>query len=83
MARVERDRPLFPLPEPSPPAAPSPAEPSWRSWARRAVSPLVILVIALVKWGAKVKGVLLLLPKLKILTTSPRQLRWSTMNSTG
>jgi len=70
ITRVERDRPLFPLPEPSPPAAPSPAEPSWRSWARRAVSPLVILVIALVKWGAKLKGVLLLLPKLKILTTS-------------
>jgi len=70
MTRVERDRPLFPLPEPSPSAPPSPAAPQQRSWARRAVSPLVILVIALVKWGAKLKGVLLLLPKLKILTTS-------------
>jgi len=70
ITRVERDRPLFPLPEPSPSAPPSPAAPQGRSWARRAVSPLVILVIALVKWGAKLKGVLLLLPKLKILTTS-------------
>ncbi len=67
---MERERPLFPLPEPSPSAPPSPAGPQQRSWARRAVSPLVVVVIALVKWGAKLKGALLLLPKLKILTTS-------------
>jgi Zn-dependent protease len=39
-------------------------------WWKRALGPLAAAAILLAKFGAKLKGVLLLLPKLKILSTS-------------
>jgi Zn-dependent protease len=51
---------------------PEPARrpPSWRRW----LGPLVAVGIVLVKFGAKLKVVLLLLPKLKLFTTSASML---------
>ncbi|HWH44278.1 MAG TPA: site-2 protease family protein, partial [Thermoleophilaceae bacterium] len=53
---------------PSAPPAPKP-EPD-RPWWKRAAGAAAVLGILAVKFGAKLKGVLLILPKLKILTTS-------------
>src|SRR5829696_1660693 len=52
------DTPRTPPPEPQP------------SWLRRALGPLVVVGAVLLKIGGSLKGVLLLLPKLKLLTTS-------------
>jgi Zn-dependent protease len=41
-----------------------------RPWWRRAGGLIALLAIVAIKWGAKLKALLLLLPKLKILTTS-------------
>ncbi len=54
---------------PSPPTErpePSAPTPTWK----RLLGPLVALGLILVKFGAKLKGLLLLVPKLKFLTTS-------------
>ena len=64
--------PAAPVPEPPapPPAAPAP-EPSR---VRRALGPLFVAGLVVLKLGAKLKGLLLLLPKLKVLTTSASML---------
>jgi Zn-dependent protease len=50
-------------------------EPTQRSpWWKRALGPLVVVGVLIVKFGAKLKGVLLLLPKLKFLSTSASML---------
>jgi Zn-dependent protease len=57
------------------PAEPAPPEPPERKspW-RRLLGPIAAAGIVLAKFGAKLKGVLLLLPKLKILSTSASML---------
>jgi Zn-dependent protease len=60
---------LPPLGEPAPePSLPGARRPAGR--LRRALAPLVALGVLLLSWGAKLKGLLLLLPKLKLLTTA-------------
>jgi Zn-dependent protease len=54
------------LPEP----AQARRKPAWR----RVLGPLAALALVLVKFGAKLKGLLLLLPKLKLFTTSASML---------
>lgn len=49
-------------------------ESGWRSVAKRLGGPLIAVAILLAKFGAKLKGLLLLLPKLKIFTTSASML---------
>ena len=49
---------------------PSPFGEERRPWWKRLGGPLAVLVALVVKWGVKLKALLLLLPKLKILTTS-------------
>jgi Zn-dependent protease len=51
-----------------PPPSPFGEEP--RPWWRRLGGPLAVIVALVVKWGVKLKALLLLLPKLKVLTTS-------------
>jgi Zn-dependent protease len=64
--------PVAPVPEPPAPPALSPAaEPSR---ARRLLGPLFVAGLVVLKFGAKLKGLLLLLPKLKVLTTSASML---------
>ena len=64
--------PVAPVPEPPAPPALSPAaEPSL---ARRLLGPLFVAGLVVLKFGAKLKGLLLLLPKLKVLTTSASML---------
>ena len=62
----------LPLPEtpPAPPARGDEQRPAWR----RALGVLVALGLLIFKFGAKLKGLLLLLPKLKIFTTSATML---------
>ncbi len=57
------------------PAAPAPAPPREHKpiW-KRALGPLIALGLLLFKFGAKLKGLLLLLPKLKLFTTSASML---------
>ncbi|HEX5895880.1 MAG TPA: site-2 protease family protein, partial [Thermoleophilaceae bacterium] len=55
-------------PPPPPPAAPEPSR------ARRWGGPLFLIGLAVFKFGAKLKALLLLLPKLKVLTTSASML---------
>jgi Zn-dependent protease len=55
-------------PPPPPPAAPAPSR------AKRLLGPLFVAGLAIVKLGAKLKALLLLLPKLKLLTTSASML---------
>ncbi len=64
-----------PLPQPAGPAPGAPAPPRERKplW-RRAIGPLIALGVLLLKFGAKLKGLLLLLPKLKLFTTSASML---------
>ena len=52
--------------EPEPVWPPEPPKPAWR----KALGPLVVLGVLAAKWGVKLKAALLLLPKLKLLTTS-------------
>jgi Zn-dependent protease len=62
--------PAAPAPEPPapPPASPEPSR------ARRLLGPLFVAGLTIVKFAAKLKGLLLLLPKLKLLTTSASML---------
>jgi Zn-dependent protease len=59
----------YPLPEPRVPQ-PRKAPPAWR----RALGVLTALGVLALKFGAKLKGLLLLLPKLKLFTTSASML---------
>jgi Zn-dependent protease len=61
-----------PVTEPHPPAGPPAHE--RRSLLGRLVMPLVLAGVLALKWGAKLKGLLLVLPKLKLLTTSASML---------
>jgi Zn-dependent protease len=45
-----------------------------RSLLRRLFAPLLVAGVLALKWGAKLKGLLLVLPKLKVLTTSASML---------
>ena len=62
--------PAAPVSQPPapPPAAPEPSR------AKRLLGPLFVAGLAIVKFGAKLKALLLLLPKLKLLTTSASML---------
>ena len=62
--------PAAPVPEPP---APSPAA-SEPSRAKRLLGPLFVAGLAVLKFGVKLKALLLLLPKLKLLTTSASML---------
>jgi Zn-dependent protease len=69
------DRPvtwLPPAPSTEPAGAPAPARsaPAWR----RLLGPLAVAAALLLKFGAKLKVLLLLLPKVKLLTTSASML---------
>src|SRR5918997_951971 len=55
-----------PQPDPAPARAPAPRRPQRTGWKRFA-TPLFFAVLAALKWG---KALLLLLPKVKVLTTS-------------
>src|SRR5215204_5063559 len=59
-------------PAPEPPASPPPAPE--RTGLKRWFGPLFVAGLAIVKFGAKLKVLLLLLPKLKVLTTSASML---------
>ena len=61
--------PGAPQPAPAPQGAPAP--PPQRSGIRRFTTPIVVTLLALLKWG---KALLLLLPKAKVLTTSASML---------
>ena len=67
--------PPVPSSEPALPAAPAPAPapPTRPAW-RRYLGPLLVVGALLVKFGAKLKVVLLLLPKIKLFTTSASML---------
>jgi Zn-dependent protease len=62
--------PGAPQPTPVPPQ-PAPVPPPQRSGIRRALTPIGVALLALLKWG---KAALLLLPKAKLLTTSASML---------
>src|SRR5687767_3303021 len=62
--------PVAPAPEPP---APPPSAPD-RSGLKRWLGPLFLVGLAVLKFGAKLKVLLLLLPKLKVLTTSASML---------
>jgi Zn-dependent protease len=62
--------PVAPAPEPSAPPPPAP-EPSR---AKRWFGPAFVIGLGILKFGAKLKVLLLLLPKLKVLTTSASML---------
>jgi Zn-dependent protease len=58
-------------PQPAPPPEPAPDR---NTWLKRLFGPLAAAALVLAKFGAKLKGALLLLPKLKIFTTSASML---------
>jgi Zn-dependent protease len=60
---------LPPLPPATEPPAPAPTPPP-RQGVRRALGPVGVALALLVKFGVKLKALLLLLPKLKLLTTA-------------
>ncbi|HEX6117537.1 MAG TPA: site-2 protease family protein [Solirubrobacterales bacterium] len=62
------------LPAEAPEHRPIHPEPGWKSAGRRLAGPLVAVGLILLKFGAKLKAVLLLLPKLKLFTTSASML---------
>jgi Zn-dependent protease len=62
--------PPEPARSPEPERSPDPIERERRPWWRRAGGLVGAAVILIVKFGAKLKALLLLLPKLKLLTTS-------------
>jgi Zn-dependent protease len=64
------ENPQLPLTEPQAPYAPQPRSEDRPPLWKRAGSALAAALLVLAKLGAKAKGLLLLLPKLKILTTS-------------
>ena len=74
----------WPEPAPQPPAAPEreyePLHPGsgrgseWRERAKRLAGPLIAVAALLLKFGAKLKVVLVALPKLKLFTTSASML---------
>jgi Zn-dependent protease len=66
--------PAAPLPEPSGPTPPAPGRAGSDSRAKRLLGPLFVAGLVVLKFGAKLKGLLLLLPKLKVLTTSASML---------
>jgi Zn-dependent protease len=59
-----------------PPAAPAPAPPPppRESWLKRRLGPLGVVGLVILKFAAKLKALLLVLPKLKVLTTSASML---------
>lgn len=60
---------------PTPAPAPTPADPATRPpLYRRLLAPVIAAGLLALKFGAKLKGLLLLLPKLKLLTTSASML---------
>jgi Zn-dependent protease len=61
--------PAAPIPE-GPPTPPPPRE----SRLKKALGPLALIGLAIFKFGAKLKVLLLLIPKLKVLTTSASML---------
>ena len=63
---------MHPAPAPASPTAPSP--PPERSTWRRVLAPLLVAGALLLSYGAKLKVLLLLLPKVKIFTTSASML---------
>ena len=63
-------RPAEPVRVPEPPIAEPAPDRGRKPWWRRAAGLAALLAILGVKWGAKLKALLLLLPKLKVLTTS-------------
>jgi Zn-dependent protease len=63
-----------PVPAEPPEHRPIHPEPGWKAVGRRLLGPLIALGLVLLKFGAKLKGLLLLLPKLKFLTTSASML---------
>ena len=69
----ETPAPTWGYPEVAPPTAPPPAEERRPPW-KRAGGALAAAALLLVKFGAKLKGLLLLLPKLKLFTTSASML---------
>ena len=69
----ETPAPAWGYPEVAPPTAPPPAEERRPPW-KRAGGALAAAALLLVKFGAKLKGLLLLLPKLKLFTTSASML---------
>jgi Zn-dependent protease len=70
------ESPVYPgwQPAPAPAEPPRPREPDRAPLWKRLVGPLVAAGLLLVKFGAKLKGLLLLLPKLKVFTTSASML---------
>ena len=64
-------QPAYPPPAPPPPPPPPDAA---RSNVRRVLGVLAALGLLILKFGAKLKGVLLLLPKVKIFSTSATML---------
>jgi Zn-dependent protease len=58
----------------SEPPAPAPAPPRHDSRLKKLFGPLLVVGLLILKFGAKLKGVLLLLPKLKLLTTASSML---------
>jgi Zn-dependent protease len=61
--------PVTPAPEPPPPS-PAPEPSRGKRWG----GPLFVIGLAVAKFGTKLKALLLLLPKLKVLTTSASML---------
>jgi len=67
----QQDRWLPPTPYPvTEPPAPAGMPRERRPLLKRLVGPLLVAGLLALKWGAKLKGLLLVLPKLKVLTTS-------------
>jgi Zn-dependent protease len=59
----------YPATEPTAPG-PAPSPPRRESRLKKLFGPLLVVGLVLLKFGAKLKGLLLLLPKLKLLTTA-------------
>jgi Zn-dependent protease len=59
---------------PAPPPPPAPGRTGSDSRARRLLGPVFVAGLVVLKFAAKLKGLLLLLPKLKVLTTSASML---------
>jgi Zn-dependent protease len=55
---------------PAPERSPDPLGTERKPWWRRAGGPIAAAIFVIVKFGAKLKALLLLLPKIKLLTTS-------------
>jgi Zn-dependent protease len=64
----------LPPASPTPAGPPEPPEPSRESRLKKALGPVGVVALVVVKFAAKLKVLLLLLPKLKVLTTSASML---------